>query len=890
MSLQAGERLGPYEVVRRIGAGGMGEVYQARDTRLHRDVALKVLPTGAASDPERVERFEREARAAAALNHPNNHAVHDIGYDRTGPFIVSELLQGATLRGHSPPGRPWPPARVLDLAVQVAQGLAAAHARGIIHRDLKPENIFVSDDGVVRILDFGLARLTEPVGPSDGQETLTRDGAPLGTVGYMAPEQVRGQTVDARTDIFAFGAVIHELLSGERTFAGDSTADAMLAVLSKEPRDLADLSVPSPFARIVARCLEKRPDARFQSASDLAFALKGVASSDAFADRTARVVTPAIERVPPRVPHPVLLLMVALSAGAIGFYWATRGARRSSTQPVAVAHRLTELAGLEEAPAISPDGKAVAFTATLRGRRQIFVRLIAGGAALQISSGDVDHVSPRWSPDSSTLAYFSPARSDEPQGTLWEVSALGGAPRRLGSAVSGADISRVNDRLAYFRLEGARVELVTSARDGSDAQTVAQFEPALYLLPRWSPDARRIAYLKGDGVRFDVFAMPAAGGEVQQLTQDHTPIGGLAWLPDNGGIIYSTSRESAVPYLPPFSLWEARLGAPAPRQITAGELSYLDPDVREDGSIVVSRMRMNHEIWKFPTGGDPGANVRNAERITRQTGQVLTPTLAPDDMEMAFLSDSGGHMNLWVMAAESGALRQITHERDPAISVGVPIWSPDGRSIAFVSSREDHGLGFGIWLVNPDGSELRQLVPRGLGAAWSHDGRWVYYVERAGSALMKIAVDGGQALIVREEATRNVIGSDGSALYYTVERRLVDGKPEFEIRAATPEDGPSRLLSRIPGVRVPRWQILNPALSPDGRSMAQPLTDGVTTNIWLLSTTDGQWRQLTDFGDRVTFVARRVSWSADSRYVIAAVAEGDADIVRLSGLLSGRRE
>ncbi len=890
MSLKRGDRLGPYEVVRQIGAGGMGEVYQARDTRLQRDVALKVLPALAASDAERIERFEREARAAAAINHPNILAVHDIGHDRTGPFIVSELLRGATLRDQSPPGRPWAPAKALDVAVQVAQGLAAAHARGVVHRDLKPENIFLGEDGVVKILDFGLARLMEPIGPADGQETVTRDGGLLGTVGYMAPEQVRSQPLDARTDIFAFGTVMHELLSGERAFAGDSTADAVLAILTKDPSDLADFSVPGSFARIVARCLEKRPEARFQSASDLAFALKGIASSDAPVNGAARVGADAPDRVRGRLLHPVLLAMVALAAGAIGFSWATRLAQRSPTQPIAAAYRLTELAGLEESPAISPDGKAVAFVATTRGRRHIFVRLIAGGAPLQITAGDADHESPRWSPDSSALVYFSPARPDEAQGALWQVSALGGAPHRIASALGGGDIGRRNDRLAYFRLADSRVELVTTARDGSDVRSVARFEPALYLSPRWSPEARRIAYLQGDGVRFDAFTVPAGGGEPQRLTQDNAPISGLAWLPDGSGILYSTSRASTVPYLPLFSLWKARLGEDAPRRLTAEELSYLDPDVHEDGTVVVSRMRMHHEIWRFPTDGDSAANVRDAQRLTDQTGHVLTPTLAPDDREIAFLSDSGGHANLWVLSAESGALRQITHEVDPAVSLGVPIWAPDGRSIAFVSSSEGPGLDFGIWLVNPDGSELRQLVPRGLGAAWSRDGRWVYYVERAGSALMKIGVEGGQPLVVRQESARNVIGSDGSTLYSTVERRLVDGRPEFEIRAAAPEDGPSQLLARIPAARVPRWQIVNPALSPDGQWMAQPLTDGMTTNIWLSSTTDGRWRQLTDFGNRVTFVARRVGWSADSRHVVAAVAEGDADIVRLTGLLTRRPE
>ena len=268
------------------------------------------------------------------------------------------------------------------------------------------------------------------------------------------------------------------------------------------------------------------------------------------------------------------------------------------------------------------------------------------------------------------------------------------------------------------------------------------------------------------------------------------------------------------------------------------------------------------------------ANV-SARRIT--SDQVQTPTTDPADRHIAFLSDSGGHANLWILTPETGALRQITHERDRSVALGVPIWSPDGKRIAFVSSRGNTGLGFGVWSVDPDGGNLRNLAAHGLGAAWSSDGQWVYYTEAG--VLYKVAAAGGTPVRVRSGPARNVAGVDSQTLYFVVDRTLTAGSPGFEIHAATPEDAPSRLLARIPASRAPQWQIVNPSLSPDGRALAMPLTDGVTTNIWTLSTATGQWQQITDFGARPIFIARRVSWSADGRSILAAVGEGDADIV-----------
>lgn len=891
MSLQGGTRLGPYEIVNLLAAGGMGEVYRARDPRLDRTVAIKVLPAVYAAAPDRVERFAREARAAAALNHPNILAVHDVGIAGDGPYIVSELLEGETLREALIPGRPWPVSKVLEVAVQMANGLAAAHARGIVHRDLKPENVFRCDDGVVKLLDFGLARLVEPsAGGGDRVgETLTREHTVLGTLGYMAPEQARGQVVDHRADLFAFGAVVYELLAGRRAFAGETSADTMTAILSRDPPDLAALErTPPQLARIVMRCLEKRPEARFQSASDLAFALKAVP------DVLATDVATGGRRIGPRPSTRSVVVMAAVLAlvlaGALGMLVGRFVMPNPSPAQVVTAHRLTDFVGLEETPAMSPDGRSVAFTASVGGIRQVFVRLIVSGSPLQLTSTTQGCRFPRWSADSSSILCFSQAAAGGIQGTLWEVPALGGALRRVADSLGEGDVRILDGRVVYFRLIDDEVELVTSAVDGSALEPVARFPVGSYYWhPRWSPDGRVVAFQRGDGVRFDVFVVPAAGGDARQLTRDNTLITGLSWLPDSRGIVYSSSRGSTMPYLPTFTLWEVELRNATSRQLTSEEVSYVHPDVHKDGRVVVGRMRLAVDIWKFPIDGSPIDNAGRGLQVTRQTGHVQTPTVAAGDEAVAYLSDSGGHANIWVIATATGEPRQITHERDPAVAVGVPLWSPDGRSIAFVSSRGNPGLGFGIWAVNPDGGNLRQLVPQGFGAAWSADGRWLYYVERASGALKKVAAEGGTPVTVRAEGARNVIGHDGSTLFFLDERPLVDGTPEFLIRAATPEDGESRVIARLAASRVGSWQIVNPALSPDGKWFAQALTDGFTTNVWVHPAATGEWRQITDFGERVTFIARRVDWSRDGRFILAAVGEGDADIVLLEGLLEGRQ-
>jgi Tol biopolymer transport system component len=371
-------------------------------------------------------------------------------------------------------------------------------------------------------------------------------------------------------------------------------------------------------------------------------------------------------------------------------------------------------------------------------------------------------------------------------------------------------------------------------------------------------------------------------------------MGGFAWLADGSRVLYSSARGSTVFYLPTMHLWTISPAGRDLRQVTFGETGDENPDVDRDGRIVVSRRHMQFDIWKFPVDGNSAENVRNAVRITHQTGQVQTPTLSPDDREMAYLSDNGGHGNLWVMELASGETHQITYEKDPGTVMGVPIWSPDGKSITYATNRPSKlGRAVGYWLIHPDGSGLHLAVPEGAWTTWGPDSKWLYYADSSpvrdtGSfRLMKSPVDGGPAVVVRSDNARGpAVAPDGSTLYYVVPLETLNGLLEYELRAARPEDGPSKRLARIAGKRIPIWQALHPVISRDGKWLVLALDDGQGTNIWIASTADGKLKKIADFGQKRTFIARRLSWSSDGKWVFAAVGEGDSDIVQMDGLLN----
>jgi Tol biopolymer transport system component len=549
--------------------------------------------------------------------------------------------------------------------------------------------------------------------------------------------------------------------------------------------------------------------------------------------------------------------------------------------------RLTEAEGFKETPALSPDGKMVAFVSIVGGRRQIWIRLLAGGSLLQLTRDDADHRSPRWAPDSSTLLYFTPPASESEDGVIWEIGALGGWPRQIISASVAGDISHDGQRIALLQPYESQLALVIASRDGSRARRVALLPSGYYAAVRWAPDDRSIALQRSSPTFYGSIGIYQVDTGESHEVLSGSRLEGFAWLPDGSGLIYSSARDSTLLYPPIFNLSSIRLDGGGDRQLTFGDQSYVEPDVHASGTVVAGRITSRSDIWKIPVTGTPAENTAGAVRVTRQTGQVQVPSVSPDDREVVFVSDTGGHTNLWIARTDGSGTRPLTTDADPSIAIGVPVWSPRGDQIAFV--RMGAGLP-ATWTIRPDGRGLRQAA-RGWGPAWSSDGRWLYYW-RLGvepGAIERIPIDGGEPETLREDSTLNVtaVSPDGETLFLTRSAfplRGIWGMGFTEYIRARPFDGPGETVARVAGERVPA-RVPNIALSPDGEHLAVLLIDGATTNIWRLPASGGAMSPITDYGDRCTLIARNVSWSRDSRHIYAAVAERQTDVVLLAGLI-----
>jgi eukaryotic-like serine/threonine-protein kinase len=782
MALTTGSRLGPYEISAAIGAGGMGEVYRARDTQLGRDVAIKVLPSFLSADPDRLRRFEQEARAAAALNHPNILVVFQMGTHDGVRYLVSELLEGSTLREALQRGA-LPIRKAIDYGVQIARGLAAAHEKGIVHRDLKPENVFVTRDGRVKILDFGLARLLPQRGEVEVNaptlSDLTDPGTVMGTVGYMSPEQVRGKPADHRADIFAFGAMLYEMLTGKRAFQKSTSAETMTAILNEEPPGVSQLVplAPPAMQRVVHRCLEKSREQRFQSASDLAFALEAL--SDSSAVTVAAQGSPDRERRSKLVATAVGLTVVALLAGAsLIFFRARKSAGPANSEYI----QLTNFADSAVAPALSPDGRMLAFIrgdSTFVGHGEVYVKLLPDGEPVQLTHDGLSKMGPlAFFPDGSRIAYTVgvadswtvPVLGGGPShwltvGTPSWIAASGSQPRIIFSAGTGEGLhmgiftateSRADQRPVYLPIDvngmAHRSYLSPDGRsvlavemditswlpcrlvpfDGSAPGKRVGPQPSQCTDAAWSPDGKWMYFSADTGEGFHIWRQSYPDGSPEQVTFGATEEQGISFAPDGRSFVTSVGEKQST-------IW---LHDPAgDRQITSQGYAFL-PSFSPDGKRLyylqrsrASRAFVSGELWAV----DLPAGAR--ERLLPEF-LMEHYSLAPDGKSIIFIAlDDAGHSPVWIAPLDgSSPPRRLTSLDCVRAFFGAQ------NDVYFVGG-ETTAMPF-LYHVTTDGSGLRRVVPNQVVYLYdvSPDGKWLAAWEQ--SAVVLYSSDG---------ATRKVI-------------------------------------------------------------------------------------------------------------------------------------
>ncbi|MEK7403663.1 MAG: protein kinase [Acidobacteriota bacterium] len=737
--LAPGEMLGHYRVEAKLGQGGMGTVYRAYDTPLQRPVALKVLH-------ECEERLLREARAASALNHPNIVTIYEVGPD----FIAIELVEGKPLEGR------LPLKRALDYAAQIAGALAKAHAAGVIHRDLKPGNVMMTPDGLVKLLDFGLAKRTRL--PEGHSLSLTAEGEIAGTPSYMSPEQAEGKKADERSDIFSFGVVLYEMLSGRRAFTGDSTVSILGAVLKDEPPPLT--GVPADLNKLIERCLRKDPARRIQHMDDVKLVLEEL--------REAPHRRPSLVRV--------AALFVLAAVVVVALWFLARRARTPAAEMRIVP--LTSYPGRETQPSFSPDGNQVAFA--WNGEKEdnydIYVRVVGSAAApLRLTTDPAFDYSPAWSPDGRQIAFV---RQQGGRAQIRLISPLGGPERRLAELEVAAMAFPKPLLMAWSpdgkwlatseRAPGRPWGIILIAVETGEQRRLTTNSAGADHSPAFSPNGRYLAYASCPGPvspSCDLYLLALAPdlspkGRPRRLTSQRTDVLGVAWAPDGQSLVYAASRCSNGP----FPLWRVAVsGATGPERIELPGPEVRYPAVsRTARRLAFVQVAGDLDIWRYQLGSVPA-------RFISSTLNDSNPQFSPDGTRIAFVSNrDGGCQEIWVSAPDGLNALQLTNEVGRV--QGTPHWSPDGRWIAFDSLGDDGHAD--VYVMEAGGGAPRRLTPYPSDESvpsWSRDGKWIYFrSDRTGrNEIWKMPFDGGETRQVTENGGYVAFESwDGKTLYY----------------------------------------------------------------------------------------------------------------------------
>jgi serine/threonine protein kinase len=773
-----GSHIGHYRIVGQIGRGGMGEVFMAEDSQLGRKAALKFLPAAIASDQAALRRFEQEARAASALNHPNIITIYEIGQSEGEHYIAAEMIEGETLRRRLLREK-VSLAQAIDIAAQTASALTAAHQAGIIHRDIKPENIMLRPDGLVKVLDFGLAKLADPGDSSSTiQDPMARvDTAPglvMGTLTYMSPEQARGRDIDARTDIFSLGVVLYEMVSQQQPFAGDTPSDVIASILKVAPPPLSQFApdTPAELQRIVNRAIEKDRRDRYTSAQEMLANLKNLKQEMEFEAKigsTGSFVSSLIIRSTRVSPKYSALAGAALLAVIVAVIWFAVwiGARRddlfSSAQVAQLTNWKSEPGESSVSAAFSPDSKFIAFSSLRGGHKNLWVKQASGGDPIQITKGERDDFSPVWSPDGQQIAYFSKLKD---QSGIYTIPAFGGAPTLIKAFDAPMQTrlirwSKDGTRLYY---ESVRNVFVFDMASKEDIQ-LTSFDIANSLVQGFSlsPNQDYLAYSDIRDGQQDIWVMPLEGGAPVRITNDAADDRTPVWMPDGERVVYSSDRSGVLQICMAFA------NGRAPVQILSGESDRSIFDMSSDGQkILFFSSTEEADIWE--------ADVTTGQEatVTSDVGVEIWPDVSSDGRMIAFQSvkDMGGGRRLFDCDIKLKSLAEGGQQNQTVSRAIDPRWSPDGNTLAFLRSS---GEKVDLWTVSATGGFEKRLTDTGIQLGgfstlpyqqqtssynWSPDGSKIACVARESGIIHALSVNSSDRVNLTNVADPTVLLSD----------------------------------------------------------------------------------------------------------------------------------